>query len=97
MGIEGKWKLKISTPMGEQTPTLTLNADGSGTMEGAMGKVDIADAKVEGDKADFSVSFSGMGRSITIQVSASADGDNISGDFNTPMGNSQFSGQRVTE
>lgn len=95
MSAVGKWKLKVSTPMGEQTPTLTLNADGSGSLEGALGKASIAGAKIEGDAASFPVNMQIMGQSFKLEINAKAQGDTISGTMNTPMGNSNFTGTRI--
>ncbi|MEK7264670.1 MAG: hypothetical protein AAB227_01100 [Pseudomonadota bacterium] len=44
MAVDGKWNLKIKTPMGEQSGVLELKADGAaltGTMSGNMGAVTI--------------------------------------------------------
>lgn len=51
--VEGKWNLKIQTPMGEQTPTLTLVAKGnalSGTFAGARGTANFDGGTIDGDK-----------------------------------------------
>lgn len=95
MSAVGKWKLKVSTPMGEQTPTLTLNADGSGLLEGPLGKASFNDGKIDGDNASCSVNMQIMGQSFKLDMTAKADGNNISGTMNTPMGNSTFSGIRI--
>jgi hypothetical protein len=91
----GKWKLKVSTPMGEQQPTLTLNADGSGLLEGPLGKASFTDGKVDGDNVSYSVNMQIMGQSFKLDVTAKSDGDAISGTMNTPMGNSNFTGVRI--
>jgi hypothetical protein len=91
----GKWKLKVSTPMGEQSPTLTLNADGSGLLEGPLGKASFTDGKIDGDNVSYSVNMQIMGQSFKLDVTAKADGANISGTMNTPMGNSNFTGSRI--
>jgi hypothetical protein len=91
----GKWKLKASTPMGEQTPTLTLNADGSGMLEGPLGKASFNDGKIDGDNVSCSVAIQIMGQSLKLDVIAKTDGDTISGTMNTPMGNSTFTGVRL--
>lgn len=81
--------------MGEQTPTLTLNPDGSGTLEGALGKAAFTNGKVDGDAATFAVTMQIMGQSFKLDISAKAEGDAISGTMNTPMGNQKFSGVRI--
>ena len=97
MAIEGKWQLKFNSSMGEQTPTLTLNADGSGTFEMAMGSTDFTGATVDGDTADITVTMDGMGQSMTLQFTAKADGDTLSGELNIPGRDSRpISGERIT-
>jgi hypothetical protein len=91
----GKWKLKVSTPMGEQTPTLTLNADGSGLLEGPLGKASFSDGKIDGNNVSYAVTMQIMGQSFKLDVTAKTDGDTISGTMNTPMGNSTFTGVRL--
>jgi hypothetical protein len=91
----GTWKLKVSTPMGQQTPTLTLNADGSGKLEGPLGKASFTDGTVNGDEAKFSVTMQIMGQSFKLDITAKTGGDTISGTMNTPMGPSTFSGTRI--
>ena len=95
MSAVGTWKLKVSTPMGQQTPTLTLNADGSGKLEGPLGKASFTDGTINGDDAKFSVTMQIMGQSFKLDVTAKTDGDNVSGTMNTPMGPSTFSGTRI--
>jgi hypothetical protein len=91
----GTWKLKVSTPMGQQTPTMTLNADGSGKLEGPLGKASFTDGKVNGDEVSFTVTMQIMGQGFKLDVTAKADGDNLSGSMNTPMGPSTFTGTRI--
>lgn len=93
--VIGKWKLKVQTPMGEQSPTLVLNADGTGALEGTNGKAAFTSAKVDGGDASFSADTKIMGMSLKLDVTAKASGDTISGTMNTPMGNSTFTGVRV--
>ena len=81
--------------MGEQTPTLTLNEDGSGSIDGALGKAAFTGAKVAGEEASFPVTMQIMGQSFKLDVTAKADGDSISGTMNTPMGAQKFTGTRI--
>jgi len=81
--------------MGEQSPTLTLNPDGSGTLESPLGKASFTGGKVDGDNASFSATMQIMGQSFKLDITAKASGDAISGTMNTPMGNSNFSGARI--
>lgn len=60
MAVDGTWNVSVQSPMGEQKATLTLKADGgalSGQGKGVTGAVDIANGKVDGDKATWSMTI----------------------------------------
>ncbi|MBW2623071.1 MAG: hypothetical protein JRD68_09220 [Deltaproteobacteria bacterium] len=98
MSVEGKWNLKVSTPMGEQAPVLTINVSGnecSGIFAGAQGSAEFSGGSVEGDNASFTLQVEAMGQKIDLQCNASVDGDKISGELKSPMGPAQFSGERA--
>ena len=98
MVVEGVWNLKVSTPMGEQTPVLTLNVSGnecSGSLAGARGTAEFSGGSVEGDNVSFKAEVEAMGNQVTIECSATIDGDKISGELKTPMGSAEFSGERA--
>lgn len=60
MAVDGTWNVSVQSPMGEQKATLTLKNDGgalSGTAKAAAGQMDIANGKVEGDKATWSMTI----------------------------------------
>ncbi|MEE9436680.1 MAG: hypothetical protein V3V37_08325 [Candidatus Adiutricales bacterium] len=98
MSFEGTWNLKLSTPMGEQTPTLILASDGSelsGTMESPAGKVEFTGGSVEGNTASWNVKLPAMGTEISVDCTATVDGDKISGELKSPMGSMNFSGERA--
>ena len=96
MSIVGKWNLTVSTPMGEQKSTLVLNEDGTGSTSSQMGSADITDAKIDGDSATFTVKIDAMGQEMVLNATATADGDSISGKYETPMGAADFTGERST-
>lgn len=95
MAVTGKWQLTINTPMGTQTPVLTINDDGTGQLEGQRGKQAVSDLKIEGEKVSYKVQMSAMGQQITLNVSATAEGDALKGRMDTPMGGVDFTGTRV--
>ena len=79
--VSGTWDATISSPMGEQKATMTLNQDGdtvSGTAAGAQGSADIADGKVDGDtftwKQDITVPMP-----MTLEGTATVAGDTMAG------------------
>ena len=95
MACTGKWKLTINTPMGTQTPTLTINPDGTGVLDGQRGSQAVSDLKIDGDNVSYTVQFSAMGQNITLKCSATASGDTLKGRMDTPMGGADFTGERV--
>ena len=96
MSILGRWNLVVNTPMGEQTSTLILNDDGTGVTSSQMGSSEIRDAKIDGDSATFTVKIEVMGQGIVLTGKATADGDSITGKYESPMGVSGFTGQRAS-
>lgn len=96
MPVTGKWKLTINTPMGTQTPTLTVNPDGTAVLEGQRGTQNVSDLKIEGESISYNVQFSAMGQQITLKCSATAEGDTLKGRMDTPMGGTDFTGVRVS-
>ena len=96
MPVTGKWNLTINSPMGTQTPTLTVNADGTGMLEGQRGTQAVNELKIEGESLSYSVQFSAMGQQITLKCSATADGDTLKGRMDSPMGGMDFTGVRAS-
>lgn len=95
MSILGKWLITVKTPMGEQQASLVLNADGTGATSSPLGSSPIRDVKVDGERATFAVDIDMMGQKFTLAGSASASGDSIAGKYDSPMGASEFSGERA--
>jgi hypothetical protein len=95
MSTLGKWLITVKTPMGEQQASLVLNADGTGATSSPLGSSPIRDEKVDGEGATFAVDIDMMGQKFTLAGSASASGDSIAGKYDSPMGASEFSGERA--
>ena len=95
MSVDGKWNITIKTPMGDQNAELTLKQEGdalTGTMSGAMGAVDVANGKVEGDTLTWSASVTSP-MPVTLDFTGKIEGDAISGDVKLgAFGSSTFSG-----
>jgi hypothetical protein len=89
--INGKWKAKFDTQIGEQNYTYQLKADGeklTGTATNAMGSKEIKDGTIKGDDVYFveNIEFNGM--AIRIEYTGKINGDEIKftrkvGDFAT--------------
>ena len=82
--------------MGKQESKLVINDDGSGQMESeTAGTVPFEDPKLEGDSLTAGVKVKAMGRQFNATLTATADGDAISGQVKTMMGGASFEGKRA--
>ena len=99
MSIDGTYKITAETPMGSMESTLTLKTEGedlSGTMSaGMIGTIDFNGGKVDGSSFSFAMTMKKFFKKIEISGSGKVDGDKISGEIITSMGNSCFAGVRV--
>ncbi len=97
--LDGTWETVTNTPMGQQKATVTLQTDGdglSGTMSGAQGTVDIKDGSVDGNTGTWKVSITSP-MPMTLEFSATADGDAISGNVKLgAFGSATFTGTRAS-
>jgi len=88
----------MMTPLGEQTPTVTIVNEGesySGSYEGAMGGGDLTDVVVNGDSFGFGGALDTPMGKIALTFAGSVDGDAVSGTVTTPMGGLPFTGERL--
>jgi hypothetical protein len=99
MSIDGTYRITADTPMGSVESTLILKTDGedlSGTMSaGMMGTVDFDGGKVEGNSFSFATTMKKFFKIIKISGCGKVDGDQISGEVRTSMGNSYYSGVKI--
>ena len=99
MCVDGTYKITAETPIGSMESTLTLKTDGealSGTMSGGlMGTIDFSGGKVEGSRFSFAMTMKKFFKKIEISGFGKVDGDQISGEVRTTMGNSSFAGVRI--
>ncbi len=86
--VNGKWNLTIDF-QGQQLPvTLTLKQDGakvSGSMDSMMGKGDIADAKVAGNKFIGTAKAEIQGQAMELNINGTVEGDSMKGTITIPM------------
>jgi hypothetical protein len=98
MSADGTWNTTMNTPMGAQNGTLELTSDGgslSGKLSGPQGDIDITDGTVDGNALTWKAAIT-TPMAMTLEFSATLDGDNISGDVKLgAFGNATFSGTRA--
>lgn len=90
----GVWNVDMNTPLGAQSFVLTLNDDGSGSMESPQGTQAIDGIVYDGNAVEFSAALEAQGQSITLDFSGTVAGDSIEGAFNTPFGALDATGTR---
>jgi len=86
--VGGKWTLMVDA-QGQQLPvTLMLKQDGgkiSGSLDSMMGKGDISNAKVNGNKFVGTAKSQIQGQAMDLVISGTIDGDSMKGTITLPM------------
>jgi hypothetical protein len=97
VAVDGNWKLKMSTPIGERAATVSLASDGAaltGT-QSAEGQSGPIAGSVNGNAVTWKVSITNP-MPMTIEFFGAVDGDSISGTMNTgAFGSWPFTGTRA--
>ena len=97
MSADGIWNCTINSPMGSQEGKMTLVTDGnslSGKMDGPQGTQEFEGGTVEGNDLAWKMEMTSP-MPMTLEVSASVDGDAISGNIKLgAFGDASFSGTR---
>lgn len=98
MSVDGKWNIKIKTPMGEQSGVLDIKADGgalTGEMASAMGKVALENGAVDGDDVKWSAKVTSP-MPLTLEFMGKVAGDSLNGSVKLgAFGTSTFSATRA--
>ena len=86
--VNGKWNLTVDA-QGQQLPvTLILKQDGgkvSGSLDSMMGKGDIADAKVTGNKLVGTAKAQIQGQTLDLTINGTITGDSMTGVITLPI------------
>ncbi|MEJ7862881.1 MAG: pitrilysin family protein [Pyrinomonadaceae bacterium] len=84
--VNGKWNLTIEA-QGQKLPvTLTLKQDGakvSGTLDSMLGKGEISNAKVSGNKLTGAAKTQIQGQSVELNINGTIDGNSMKGVINS--------------
>ena len=98
MSADGTWNTTMNTPMGAQNGTMELTTDGNtltGTLKGPQGEIELQDGTVDGDALTWKADITSP-MAMTLEFSATVDGDNMSGDVKLgAFGNASFTGTRA--
>jgi hypothetical protein len=97
MSAAGTWTLTLQTPLGERRAKLTLTADGTnltGRMIAEEGNAtDIYEGRVAADGGSWKADIKNP-MPLTLEFSATVNGDSMTGSVNTALGSWSFSGNR---
>jgi zinc protease len=80
--VDGDWDVTIKSPMGDQKSVFTVTSNGdtfSGKVAGALGSMDVKDGTVSGNTLTWKMDMT-VPMPMTLEGTATVDGDNISGD-----------------
>jgi zinc protease len=80
--VDGDWDVTIKSPMGDQKSVFTVTSDGgsfTGKVAGALGSMDVKDGTVDGNTLAWKMDMT-VPMPMTLEGSATVDGDNISGE-----------------
>lgn len=80
--VDGDWEVTIKSPMGDQKSVFTVNSDGgsfTGKIAGSLGSMDVRDGAVDGNTLTWKMDMT-VPMPMTLEGTATVDGDNISGD-----------------
>jgi|SRR5579863_1328799 len=79
--VNGAWDLKLDTPNGPTTPTVTFKQDGetlTGTYKGRAGETELK-GTIKGNDIKFSITIHPQGQDLVIEYSGTVDGDTMKG------------------
>ena len=98
MSVDGTWNITVQTPMGAQSSTVELAADGAnltGTQSGNGESGPIYEGSVDGDVASWKVDIT-RPMPLTVTFTATVSGESISGTARAgAFPPSPFSGSRA--
>jgi hypothetical protein len=98
MSVDGTWNITVQTPMGAQSSTVELVADGAnltGTQSGNGESGPIYDGQIDGEVATWKVDIT-RPLPLTVTFTATVDGESISGTARAgAFPPSPFSGSRA--
>jgi hypothetical protein len=98
MSADGDWNVTMNSPMGSQSATLTLAADGgslSGKIAGPQGVQEFEGGTVDGDALSWKIAMT-QPMPMELEFDATLDGDSIKGNVKLgSFGNATFEGTRA--
>jgi hypothetical protein len=93
MSDAGKWMFTMNTPMGPQKFTVEIKVGGAFTSP--LGDSKVEEVTVDGNSVTFSTKLKTPMGEMKFPFTGTIDGNKISGTCKTPMGRSEFSGDKA--
>ena len=91
----GVWTVEINSPLGALPATLTINADGSGSMSAdGLGDAPLSGITFDGNGLAFEAEIDAQGQTLVLDFTGMVDGDNVEGEFGSDFGAFAVSGSR---
>ncbi len=91
----GTWDLVVESQLGTNDQTLVVGSDLAGSITSAdLGDSEISNAAVDGNSVTFDVTFDIQGQELAAKFEGTIDGDSISGEYVTELGNGTVTGNR---
>lgn len=91
----GVWSIEMNTPLGAMPATLTMNEDGSGSMEAqGMGGAPLSGIMYDGNAVAFEAAVDAQGQSLVLEFSGTVEGDDLTGEFGSDFGAFGVTGTR---
>jgi hypothetical protein len=94
----GVWNVEMNSPLGALAATLTLRADGTGTlMADQLGgeEAQFDGVVYDGNNIAFTVEISPGGQTIALDFEGSVEGDSVNGEMNSDFGAMPVTGSRA--
>ena len=93
--LVGTWDLVVESQLGTNEQTLVVASDLTGSITSAdLGDTEISNAAVDGNSVTFDVVFDIQGQELPAKFEGTIDGDSISGEYVTELGNGTVKGTR---
>lgn len=91
----GTWDLVVESALGTNEQTLIVGSDMTGNITSAdLGDSVISNAAADGNSVTFDVTFDVQGQELAAKFQGTIDGDSISGEYVTELGNGTVTGTR---
>ena len=90
----GTWDTVASTPLGDQSATWTIAADGTGMISSDQGTQAVDGIVVDGNNVSFHLVIDAGGQTLALDFSGVITGDSISGTFASDFGDFGVTGTR---